>query len=251
MRRFALIPEINLSSSEPALRRSTLAYTLATFHSTPNRVQHVGLIPDGTRRWAKNHGVPLFDAYCKAMNQITQYIDYFLKEGCVAISVYLCSIENLKRTEMEISALFEAQKVLFDELLPALVAEWGTRVIVAGNVNLLPQYLRLAVDRTSKASCHYSSTRLYLCLAYNPLDEVLQAVGNPSSNGTFIDNLWVPEPLDLVIRTSGVNLLSNFLPLQAGYARIYTIDKLFNDTDISDFAPILSNFKQISRLYGE
>ena len=95
------------------------------------------------------------------------------------------------------------------------------------------------------------SKRLNICIAYNPLYEIWESAKKSSTPSDFLNNLWVKTPLDLVIRTGKANLISNFLILQSGFARMYFIDKLFNDIQISDIKQIMDTFKKNERKYGE
>lgn len=216
--------------------------------TSPN---HVGLIPDGTRRWAKENNMPLSVAYINAMKKISISIDFFYQKGIKAVSIYLSSIQNLRRLPEEVDALFKAEVLFYETMLPNIVKKFRAKVVTVGKIDLLPNYFQTSINSISLNTSNYSSTRLYLCNAYSPLDEVINAVNSTQNTDNFINYLWVPEPLDLVIRTSGANLLSNFLPLQSGYARIYTIDKLFNETSIEDFNNILTEFNSLTRLYGD
>jgi len=229
-----------------------MPYTTLDFHPEKGMLpNHVGLIPDGTRRWAKENKISLSEAYINAMQNITYSLDFFFQQGIKAVSIYLSSIQNLRRSSDEIDALFRAEVLLYDAMLPHIAKKFEAKVTTAGKTDLLPDYLQTSINSITYNTSGYSSTRLYLCNAYSPLDEVINALNNSGNTDSFINYLWVPEPLDLVIRTSGANLLSNFLPLQSGYARIYTIDKLFNDASIKDFNNILTDFKNLTRLYGD
>ncbi|GEM_PF-643162 len=229
-----------------------MSYDLTNFHPKATPVaKHIGLIPDGARRWAKRENVSLPDAYLHSMQKLTQHIEFFFNEGIQAISIYLSSIYNFKRSDVEVTAFCEAETTLCNKTLPNLAKRFGTRIIVAGKVEILPLYLRKALEEIDKLTSSQSQTRLYLCAAYNPLDEIVNAFRLADNPDDFIRRLWVPEPLDLVIRTSGESTLSNFLPLQAGYARLYFIDKLFNDTEVVDFQMALTKFKGLIRHYGD
>lgn len=229
-----------------------MSYTFLDFHPSKSKSpRHIGLIPDGTRRWAQKHEQSLAEAYIKAMHKIVQCVEFFFQQGSESVSVYLSSVQNFRRSNEEVETLFQAEAMLCEVLLPNFAESHDTKVKIAGNKNMLPDYFQNAIYSIVQSTASYSSTQLFLCAAYSPLDEVVHAVKNSNNIDDFINCLWVPEPLDLVIRTSGANLLSNFLPLQVGYARIYTIDKLFNDTEIADFADIIREFKNIARLYGD
>lgn len=227
-------------------------YSLINFHpKTDQNPEHVGLIPDGTGCWAKANNFPLPEAYFLAMKKLVQYVSFFFDEGCQAVSIYGSSIQNFKRSKQDISAFCQAETRFCVELLPSIVEKYETKVKLAGNINVLPSYMRDAVNRLEEITSTQKSTRLYICAAYNPLEEILQAIQLADPSDQFLQNLWVPEPLDLVIRTGDANLLSNFLPLQSGYARFYVLKKLFMDTELEDFRRILLAFRKLVRSYGD
>lgn len=91
---------------------------------------------------------------------------------------------------------------------------------------------------------------MYLCVGFNPLREILRAVSKYDSQEAVIYNLDVPEPIDLVIRTGNANILSDFLPVQFGYARIYVIKKLFPMVTVTDLDSVFNKFRKLNRKYG-
>ena len=92
---------------------------------------------------------------------------------------------------------------------------------------------------------------LNLLLAYDPIEEIIQAFRTSTNHERFYEDLWVTKPVDLVIRTGGAKLLSNFLPLQCGYARLYCYDKLFNDFTTEDLDEVVHQFSMIERKFGK
>ena len=92
---------------------------------------------------------------------------------------------------------------------------------------------------------------LGLCFAYDPFDEVEHALLSRKGDDPLANHFWIPEPLDLVIRTGDANLISNFLPLQSGFARLYFTGELFNDLAIEQVQRILNEFTTLSRHFGE
>ena len=90
-----------------------MPYDLTNFHPGKGHTpEHVGLIPDGIRRWAKRNNIPLLEAYLEAMHKIAQCIGLFFGEGSQAVSIYLSSIQNFRRSEREVSAIFQAETML-------------------------------------------------------------------------------------------------------------------------------------------
>ena len=88
-------------------------------------------------------------------------------------------------------------------------------------------------------------------MAYNPFVELLESSLKSNSPTDLLNNLWISTPVDLIIRTGNANLLSNFLLLQSGFARLYFPDKLINDICKKDIEAIIDEFCKIERKYGE
>ncbi len=218
-------------------------------------VRHLGLIPDGARRWAKARGVPLGDAYSVSLDKVSDAAAALYAHGVGAVSVYLLSRANLKRTPAELDAIDAAVGRFFRGRLLTLLSSWRVAVRVAGRMDLLPpETARAASEILASASTATTERRLYLCLAYDPFDELIRAydVGGPlDSKAAVLEALWVPEEIDLVVRTGGACTLSQFLPLQAGYARIVVLAALFNDIAAGEIVDIVSQHEHMHLRYGE
>lgn len=229
-------------------------YDLVNFHPTKdNKPVHIGLIADGTGRWGKINNISVTDAYMYASDKMTEFINFFFEKEVPIISIYLSSIQNFRRPQEIIDAFCLAQEYFVSIGLTNLLKDYpGTQIIPVGNMDILPIGLRNALLKisTQQSAINKLNRKIYLCVAYNPLEEVLQAIESPQRDD-FPNNLCVKEPLDLVIRTSGANLLSNFLPLQSGYARLYWLEKLYPDVSIEDYESIYNDFIKLERKYGD
>jgi undecaprenyl diphosphate synthase len=135
--------------------------------------------------------------------------------------------------------------------VPELARRFSLCVKTAGEVTIIPEYLRQALHSVAADYQATNGHRLYLCVAYDPFDELEHAIQRRTGNECLANFLWIPQPLDLVIRTGGSNLISNFLPLQAGFSRLHFSQKLFTDFTPSDLQQVLSEFGEHARLYGE
>jgi undecaprenyl diphosphate synthase len=225
-----------------------MKYKLDNFHPDKQKIpKHIGIIPDGTRRWAKKHNMSYFDAYMLAMNQLTNLVDNFFSYGTGIVSIYFSSTQNFDRSASDVEAFCQAESIFCKDLIHDYCVKHQTKVVVAGNRSLIPSYFLQSIDYIQKETDANSLTKLYLCVAYNPLEELAHAFSQDKEN--FLDHLWVKEPVDIVIRTD-VNLLSNFLPIQSGFARLYFIENLFNDTKLSDYMDSIEKFSKIERAYG-
>jgi len=139
---------------------------------------------------------------------------------------------------------------LFEYLLPPVVERNDVRVIHAGRSDLLPQNYKETLSALCSRTEFKTKKRLYLLAAYNPIDEIRIAIQKSNDRSIEINKLFVPEPLDLIVRSSGESRLSNFLPLQAGYAEIIIEPKHFNDMTTNDIYRYLTEYKNRNRRFG-
>ncbi|MGW4828914.1 undecaprenyl diphosphate synthase family protein [Amycolatopsis japonica] len=209
--------------------------------------RHVGIIPDGTRRWSKHNAMDLEEGYKLALTRLTDIVAYLYRKGVEAVSLYLLSSDNLGRNVTDLHAILQAETFMCAELLPPLISDHRVRVTLAGDLSRLPEVFQTPWLTLSSESD--GEKRLYLCVGYSPMDEI-QASLTAGANTISLEQLWVPERVDLVIRTAGYNRLSNFLPLQSGYAELVFMPVLFNDANITDIAEILARFEETERNYG-
>lgn len=215
-------------------------------------LKHVGIIPDGTRRWATTNRLQKQRAYRLTAEKVAEIIDYLFAQGITSVSSYMLSKENLKRGSEDIEPILGQIPYFYQKILPRITERWHASVIHAGSYQALSGDYQDMIQKTCAETKPQESSgrRIYLCLAYCPLDELAHALASAPRPRDFWDHLWVPETVDLVIRTGGDTTLSNFLPLQCGYARIYTIDKFFPDVDTADIERALQSYRASPRLYG-
>ena len=203
---------------------------------------HIGLIPDGTRRWARRNGVTIARGYMLAMDILARLLDELYKGGARAISVYLCSRDNLtRRHESEVTAFADAEAQFCDEVVPKLSKQHSLHVVAAGDKCILPRVLANAVNRIDSLATKTKDRRLFLCMGYSPEDEIKRG----------LESLWVDMPVDLVIRTGGANVLSGFLPVQTANSRLYFLPQLFNDVTEANVLACLEHFRTQHLRYGE
>lgn len=215
-------------------------------------ISHVGLIPDGGRRWAARNEIPLVDSYMISMGKLGRCLEAFYAHGIGSVSVYMLSKANLARTPAELHAVDCAESSFLEDVVPPLRDRWSITVRVAGDLDPVPGRLREAATKVHSAAPKLARA-LFLCIGYDPFDELLAALKNGSSLKTkdeLLARLWVPQELDLVIRTGGAATLSRFLPLQAGYAQLVLLDKLFNDIAVEEFLEIIDEQRQRTFLFG-
>ena len=216
-------------------------------------IRHVGIIPDGGRRWAVAHGMPLVDAYKISMGKLEQCLDAFYAHGLSSVSIYMLSKLNLARTPAYLQAVDIAESLYLETVVPAVRDRWSLAVKVAGNLDPVPARLREAALKVHSSSSKVGRT-LFMCIGYDPFEELQHAhTSGPGwrNKEDLLAALWVSQEIDLVIRTGGARTLSHFLPLQAGYARLVFLDQLFNDTTSEELLDIMKDQEQRRCLFGK
>jgi len=184
---------------------------------------HVGLIIDGVRRWSRREGVDLTEGYRRALTGVHDIVRQLFDSGVHSVSLYLLSRDNLQRTADDLRAVFDATVDFLSTDMVALGREFDIEFVLAGDKTAVPDRYREAIEGlTSPPRSSSAARRLYLLVAYSPAEELADRwEPGLTTMDLLVPKLWVPERVDLVIRTGGAALLSDFLPLQCGYARIW------------------------------
>ena len=217
---------------------------------------HVGIIPDGMRRWSKENNISLVESYLTSLENIDNIISYFFSNEVKILSIYSLSSDNLQRDESEIDSIIYAETLYFDKFLPEICKKWNSKFIAVGNIDdITNQKFKNSIIKLQELTKEYSERKMYALINYDPLDDITilskNINNNKQENINFFDLLKVKEPVDLLIRTGKVKRTSNFLPFHIGYAELRFIDKLFIDTEIDDFKNVYENFSNENRKYGK
>lgn len=217
---------------------------------------HVGIIPDGMRRWSKENNISLMESYLTSLENIDNIISYFFSNEVKILSIYSLSSDNLQRDESEIDSIIYAETLYFDKFLPEICKKWNSKFVAVGNIDdITNQKFKNSIIKLQELTKDYSERKMYALINYDPLDDITilskNIKNNKQENINFFDLLKVKEPVDLLIRTGKVKRTSNFLPFHIGYAELRFIDKLFIDTEIDDFKNVYENFSNENRKYGK
>lgn len=225
---------------------------ISNYHpSRGNIPTHVGIIPDGSRRWAIKKGISYYESYDFAMQNLCQIIEYLYEKGIKVVSVYFSSSQNFERPKTEIDAFCKAESNFCSSYILPIIYKHDIRVDFWGEEYLLPQYFLDSLVELKSKTRECVNKQLNLCVAYNPFVELWESCQKSNSAVELLNNLWIPKPVDMIIRTGDANVVSNFLLLQSGFARLYFIDKLFNEICQEDIESILKTFCNTERKYGE
>jgi undecaprenyl diphosphate synthase len=217
----------------------------------------VGIIMDGNRRWAKEHGLPKLEGHRTGSEKLKEIITHTRSEGVAHLIIYAFSTENWSRTPEEVSYLMN----LFYELMQKKMRELGeegVRIRCIGQRERFSPELQKAMEDIEKETEDNTSITLWIGLSYGGRAEIVSAVQRASSLGEITEesitrHLWthgMPDP-DIIIRTGGEKRLSGFLPWQSIYSELFFTDTLWPDFSTEEYSKILSEFVLCERRHGK
>lgn len=226
--------------------------------------RHVAIIMDGNGRWAKKRLWERVRGHEQGANTVNTTVREARRLGIKALSLYAFSEENWARPKLEVEALMRLlERYLIDQRSEIL--DNDIRLTVSGRIDELPSFVRQKLDPLLAESHRNTGMILNLCLAYSghtELADAAQALAREVAAGTlkpeditparFAAHLYVPElpPVDLLIRTSGEQRVSGFLPWQLAYAEFYFPEVLWPDFTTEHFHEALRAFSARDRRFG-
>jgi undecaprenyl diphosphate synthase len=231
----------------------------------PAPLRSLAITPDGNRRYAQRNRLGLDAAYTKGFEKVKEVGDWALETGVRSMTVWGISHDNFrKRSSQELGLLF---KLMGGRILEALEArdleEKGVRVRFIGRLDLLPESLVKGMRELEERTADNRQLDLNVAVAYGGRDELLHAARETArevARGTlsedeidearFARHLYLPEPVDLMVRTGGQRRLSGFLPWQSDYAELYFTDKLWPEFSRADYDDALAYFESVQRNFG-
>lgn len=197
-------------------------------------IQHLALIMDGNRRWAKKQSLLTRLGHRQGAKTAEMAIAYCLEQQISYLSLYTFSLENLKRSQEEVLYLFSLIHEASKQVETFVKA--GVCIRIVGDCSFLPQATREVCRKIEEQTAHGAKLQCNLLLCYGGQQEILAAAQDlidskvtTVSKENFIQHLWLkdcPDP-DAIIRTGGVKRLSNFLLFQAAYSEIRFLDCLW------------------------
>jgi undecaprenyl diphosphate synthase/tritrans,polycis-undecaprenyl-diphosphate synthase [geranylgeranyl-diphosphate specific] len=216
---------------------------------------HIGLIPDGNRRYALEHGKSLIIGHKEGAKRIEEFLDWCNEYPEIKmVSVFALSTENLNRPKEEVQALWDIYKTQLRRLLQSQeVKKNRIKIRVLGNDGVWKPDIKDIVKELFESTKSYSRYVLNILLAYGSKFEINQAVKETIKRPlTKLDKaLYVKEPLDLVIRTGRQHRLSNFMLYQSSYAEIYFSDSLWPEFTREEFDRVMEWYFEQQRKFGK
>ncbi|MCX6732432.1 MAG: polyprenyl diphosphate synthase [Candidatus Roizmanbacteria bacterium] len=202
-----------------------------------NIPNHIAIIADGNRRWAKERNLPSFEGHRKGFENIKALSSKAKKLGIQIVTFWVFSTENWKRAADEVGYLMNlAEKVIDVQVKEAIQEE--TRIVHIGRKDRLPEGLKKKIANAEERTKEFSKYFFVIALDYGGQDEIMRAVQKMKDVKTekiddYLDTHVLPYPNpDLIIRTSGEIRLSGFMTWQSAYSEYF-----FSDLYFPDFGP--------------
>ncbi|WP_395611583.1 isoprenyl transferase [Allosphingosinicella sp.] len=218
--------------------------------------RHVAIIMDGNGRWAKARGLPRVAGHRAGAEAARAVLRAAGEAGVECLTLYAFSSENWRRPAQEISDLTGLLRFYIQRELNTLHKE-GIRLKIIGDHNAFEAETTKMVDKAVERTAGNTRMTLAIALNYGSRAELVQAARTAAAAGEIdedsidraLDTHDLP-PLDLLIRTSGEQRLSNFLLWQAAYAELLFVDTLWPDFDGDALRAALADYARRERRYG-
>jgi undecaprenyl diphosphate synthase len=222
---------------------------------------HLGVIVDGNRRWAREHGVTVAQGHRRGYQNLKTLCKAGLKYGVRYFSAFVFSTENWQRDQQEVRDLMKLLRWVLRHELQEFHRE-GIRIRVIGSKAKLGAALITAIHDAETLTAENTRGTLLLCLDYGGQQEIVEAAKQIAKSGVepekitaemISENLYAPDvpPLDLIIRTSGEQRLSNFMLWEAAYSELAFAPQYFPDFDESALNGILADYAKRKRRFGK
>jgi undecaprenyl diphosphate synthase len=222
--------------------------------------KHVGFIMDGNRRWAKGRGMPALEGHVHGQEALRTVSRALFEQGVEYVSAYAFSTENWQRTKEEVGFLMKLVHRAVDTYLHEFHDE-NIRLVVLGTREGLGEDIIASIDHAEEKTRHNTKGTLALCFNYGGQQEIVDAFKKIAATGTPHDkitaeaineHLYAPEvpSIDIIVRTSGEQRLSNFMLWRAAYSELMFIKKYWPDMTKQDASSIIDEYSRRKRRFG-
>jgi tritrans,polycis-undecaprenyl-diphosphate synthase [geranylgeranyl-diphosphate specific] len=230
---------------------------------------HVAIILDGNRRWAKYHFLASKGVHKMGADKAEQLLTWIYDLKIKITTLYVLSIENLERDKKELEDIYNLLGIKLEKLYnDSRIHEREMKIKAIGNINALPQSIKDILFKLEKETNHYDLTFLNIAIAYGGQQELVDAIRKIAldvekrelkiseiteqsiDSYLYTSHLPQPEP-DLILRTSGEKRLSGFLLWQSAYSELVFMDVFWPEFRKIDLMRAIRTFQRRRRRYGK
>jgi tritrans,polycis-undecaprenyl-diphosphate synthase [geranylgeranyl-diphosphate specific] len=229
---------------------------------------HIGVIMDGNRRWAKERDMNPWEGHWEGADKVEEFLDWCLELDVKIITLYSFSTENFTRDAEEVKELFKLFEAMLERVLKSdRIHKNQVRIRALGRIETLPNNLQELIYKVEDSTKRYDSYYLNIAIAYGGRAEIVDAVRSIAEkvrNGLLEPNLidekdigsnlytsHLPNPdPDIIIRTSGESRLSNFLVWQSAYSELFLVDVFWPGFRKIDLMRAIRGYQMRHRRFG-
>jgi undecaprenyl diphosphate synthase len=225
--------------------------------------QHIAFICDGNRRWARRRGMPSVTGYKKGAEIVDKTAEFFIGRGVSTLSYFLFSTENWQRPAEEVKYLM---KLLAEELQQHAdtAHRKNIRVKIIGRRDRFSAKVVRMFERIEKQTAENTAGTIVMALDYGGQDEIVRAAQNAIDYSTSANDYRLTAndfetfmdtgellPIDLVVRTSDEQRISNFMLWKMAYAELMFYPKFWPALRNKDFEKMLDEYSDRKRRFGK
>ena len=229
-----------------------------------NQLKHIAFIMDGNGRWAKARHLPRHLGHKEGCERVTDIYEECYALGIKVMSLYAFSTENWNRPKAEINHLFNYLEIFFKKEINRMLRD-GCRIMASGDLSKLPLKTQKVVNDAIERTKDGKVFTFNICLNYGGKAELVRAAQlfaqdvkdgkaeiKDLTEEKFEDYLYTKDlpPVDLLIRTSGEQRTSNYLPWQLAYAEFVFTKTPWPDFTKEELHKCLDEFYSRSRRFG-
>lgn len=228
--------------------------------------QHVAIIMDGNRRWARAHGFDVIVGHQKmAREGIERVVKASIDLGIKYLTLWAFSTENWDRDPREVKALMDIFREIFDVQAKEL-HKLGVRINTLGDLSRFDADIQKGVEEWKKTTAENTTITVNIALNYGGRDEILRAVEKITQEvqagkrkatklseedfSQYLDTAEMPEP-ELIIRPGGDQRMSGFLLWQSKHSEFYFTSILMPDFGKEELVKAVEEFNDRKRRFGK
>ena len=231
---------------------------------SPRIPRHIAIVMDGNGRWAERRRRPRSFGHREGQKAVRAAVEFCLRRGVAALTLFAFSSENWSRPESEVGALMQLFLKALDREVDELHKN-GVRIVFVGDLAAFSPELRERMLRAMRKTEANAALTLNVAVNYGGRWDIADAARRAAleveagrlraadlSEKTLAPFFTLAElpPVDLFIRTGGEQRISNFLLWQIAYAELYFTETLWPDVDATVLGAALAEYAQRERRYG-